>query len=215
MSFAIMRIQKVKSVGGLGRHLDRSDNGNISVPDNADYNNSNSNLHWDKDGNCYSQKEWAQFTKVNSLSNRINDEIRQRYRLTKRIRKDAVRAIEYIMTSDHMKMREIFSDDKIYRSWIKDNQQFLSKIYGEDNILSMHLHMDEKTPHLHIVVTPITSDGRLSAKSFVDGRKALADQQTLYAEIMKKYGMERGIKGSTARHQKVISNYNDKISWER
>lgn len=206
MSYAVIRMTKIKgSSGSLGRHLDRADDGLLYMPDNAFENKLHQNIHWDKNGNSYTQKEWVIFNKKNPLAYRINQEIKTRYTHPKKIRKDAVKAIEYIMTSDTNKMNEIFSDREKYRSWLKDNKAFLTKVYGKENIVSMHLHMDERTPHLHAIVVPITKDGRLSCKSFVDGKKYLSQQQTLYSELMKKYGMKRGEFGSTSKHQKPNS----------
>ena len=201
MSFAILRMQKVKgNMSGIGKHLDRSSDGEISVPENVQENQIQNNIHWNKHGKAFTQKEWTEYTKENTFSKRINTEIKERYTIDKKIRKDAVRCIEYIMTSDHQKMTDIFSDQNIAQEWIKDNKEFLENIYGKENIVSMHLHLDEHTPHLHATVTPITNDGRLSAKDYIDGKKILREQQTTYAKIMEKYGMERGEKGSTAKH---------------
>ncbi len=216
MSYAILRMQKIKNVGGLGKHIDRSFEGETSVPQNASNLDVSNNIHWDKLGNSYTQKEWTEFTKTNPLSNRINNEIKSRYKLDRKIRKDAVKAIEYIMTSDQFKMQEIFSDENLYNSWVKDNKEFLELTYGKENIISMHLHLDELTPHIHAVVVPITDDGRLSAKSFINGKKDLSKQQTLYSEMMKKYGMERGELGSTQKHQKPNSrNFKTNQNYER
>lgn len=201
-------MQKIKNSGSLGRHIDRSSNGDVSVPGNASENSVKNNIHWDKNGTSYSQEEWTKFSEKNPLSSRINKEIKNRYKLDKKIRKDAVKAVEYIMTSDSIKMNEIFNNRELYTSWVKDNKTFLSKTFGEENIVSMHLHLDEQTPHMHVIVVPITNEGRLSCKSFIDGKKDLAQQQTDYAKIMKKYGMERGESGSTAKHQRVNSNIN-------
>ena len=201
MSFAILRMQKVKgNMSGIGKHLDRSSDGEISVPENVQENQIQNNIHWNKHGKAFTHKEWTDYTKENTFSNRINTEFNERYTIDKKIRKDAVRCIEYIMTSDHQKMTDIFSDQNIAQEWIKDNKEFLENIYGKENIVSMHLHLDEHTPHLHATVTPITNDGRLSAKDYIDGKKILREQQTTYAKIMEKYGMERGEKGSTAKH---------------
>lgn len=198
-----MRVQKLKGdLRGIGKHIDRSSNGESVSPRNANKEEINNNIHWDRDGNSYSQQEWSEFTKINHFTKRINSHIKERYKLDKKIRKDAVKAVEYIFTSDTQKMNEIFSDEKLYKSWIKDNQEFLSDIYGKENIISMHLHADETTYHMEVVVVPITHDGRLSAKEFINGKKDLSEQQTLYANRMEKYGMKRGEKGSTARHQK-------------
>lgn len=201
MSYAIMRLEKLKGdLRGIGKHIDRSSNGENVSPKNANPKEVQNNIHWDKNGKSYTQTEWTQYTKLNHFSKRVNDHIKENYKLDKKIRKDAVKAIEYIFTSDTQKMNEIFSDEKLYKAWIKDNQEFLSEIYGMENIISMHLHADETTYHMEIVVVPITSDGRLNTKDFVNGKKDLSEQQTVYAERMEKYGMERGEKGSSARH---------------
>ena len=203
MSYAVMRMIKLKSdLRGIGKHIDRSFGGETISPQNANPEEVSRNIHWDNTGKSYSQNEWTTYTKENNLQKRVNDNINKNYTQDKKIRADAVKAIEYVFTSDNQKMNEIFSDDKLYKSWIKDNRDFVSEIYGENNIVSMHLHCDEKTYHCEIVVTPVTTDGRLSAKSFIDGKKDLSAQQTAYAELMKKYGMERGELGSTAKHQR-------------
>lgn len=215
MSYAVMRCMKIKSnMGGIGKHIDRAYNGETISPQNANPNEVNKNVHWDDKGNAYSQNEWTAYTKDNPLQKRVNDKIRERYKLDKKIRKDAVKAIEYIFSSDHEKMNEIFKDENLYKSWMADNKRFISSIYGEENIVSMHLHSDEKTYHCEVVVVPITSDGRLSAREFINGRKNLSEQQTAYAEMMKKYGMERGELGSTAKHRKS-NQYNNTQNYER
>jgi len=67
--------------------------------------------------------------------------------------------------------------------------------YGS-NLVAFTLHQDEKTPHIHAVVTPVTGDGRLSAKELFNP-KTLKQLQTDYAQAV---GMERGMEGSRARH---------------
>ncbi len=170
---------------------------------NANPKEVNNNIHWDKNGISFTQNEWTQFTKHNPLNNRINNNINERYKLDRKIRKDAVKAIEIILTSDNQKMNEIFSNEDSYKSWINDNKEFVAEHFGgNENIVSMHLHTDETTYHMEIVITPITQDGRLSAKSFINGKKDLSKMQTAYANKMERYGMIRGEKGSSARHQK-------------
>ena len=55
------------------------------------------------------------------------------------------------------------------------------------------VHRDEATPHLSAFVVPLTQDGRLSAKEFIGGRSKMRDDQSTYAESVKKLGLERGI----------------------
>ncbi|WP_010177350.1 MobV family relaxase [Aquimarina agarilytica] len=205
MSYAILRLNKIKSLSGsLGNHIDRcTSDGELCYPSNIQDRAILNNIHWDKNGQSYTQKEWANYCKKTPFQDRIQNEIKSRYKIQKNIRKDAVKAIDYIMTSDNAKMAEIFSDENLVQSWMKDNKTFLSETYGEENVLSMHLHLDETTPHLHAVIVPITNDGRLSAKEFINGRKSLAEQQTRYAELMEKYGMQRGEAGSKTKHEQL------------
>ncbi|MCD8405218.1 plasmid recombination protein [Tenacibaculum finnmarkense genomovar ulcerans] len=215
MSYAIMRVEKLKGdLNGIGKHIDRSFQGENCSPNNSNANQVTDNLHWDNKGSIFSQNEWTEYTKINHLKKRVNDHIKENYKVDRAIRKDAVKCVEYLFTSDTQKMNDIFSDAKIYEEWIRDNREFLADIYGKENIISMHLHTDETTYHMEVVVVPITSDGRLSAKEFINGKKDLSNQQTVYAERMEKYGMQRGIKGSSARHI-APKNLNKTQNYER
>lgn len=71
---------------------------------------------------------------------------------------------------------------------------FLADKIGKDNIFSAVVHMDEKTPHLHLCFTPITKDGRLSAKELLGNRAQLSQwQDEFYAHMVKNYpDLERG-----------------------
>lgn len=125
------------------------------------------------------------------------------------VRKDAVRAMEVILTGSP----EAFARDSKGRAidysdsqWAKDSLDFLKKTFGEKNIISCTLHQDEKTPHFHAVIVPITSDNHLSAKTLFNP-VTLRDYQTGYAEAMRPHGMERGVKHSEAVHQPMKQYY--------
>lgn len=45
------------------------------------------------------------------------------------------------------------------------------------------VHLDEKTPHMHFGIVPITQDGRLSAKEVIGNKKALTEFQDRFNEI--------------------------------
>ena len=95
--------------------------------------------------------------------------------------------------------------------WLRDT-------FGEENLVSCVLHMDEKTPHLHATVVPIvtgerkrksregekkyrTQTGpRLSADDVMSWAR-LSTYQNTYAEAMREFGLQRGVVGSTAKHQ--------------
>jgi hypothetical protein len=102
----------------------------------------------------------------------------------------------------------------------------LKETFGEENLVSAVLHMDEKTPHIHATVVPIVSGERRKAKkeninSFkkknqndnrlcaddVMARNKLKHYQNTYAEKMEKYGLKRGIEGSEAKHISTAEYY--------
>lgn len=204
MSYAILRAEKRKDLRGIGIHIDRSNGGEISVPENAEIDSVNSNIHWYKNGSgnltSYSQKEWTEYTSENTLTKRVNSEINERYNGDRKIRKDAVKCIEFIMTSDHEKMSEIFSDRDTARDWISENKKFLEDTYGKENLLQVSLHLDEKTPHIHALVSCLTNDGRLSGKEVFGNKTKLRTIQDDYALRMERFGMKRGQKNSGAKH---------------
>lgn len=51
----------------------------------------------------------------------------------------------------------------------------IGEVYGKHNLLSMTLHLDEKSPHIHLMVTPIDDEGRVRQASFIDGKQAMRD----------------------------------------
>lgn len=202
MSYAILRIEKIKSFGSIGKHIDRGYEGHVHVPENVDPGRIELNLHWNEKGKFFNQKEWMEYTRNNSLSRRVNERIKAGYKLEKTIRKDAVRGLEYLFTSEHHKMTSIVSDSGLFKEWMQTNKEFLKQLHGEENIISMSCHFDELTPHVHAVVVPITKDGRLSARDFINGKNQLSGLQTKYAQMMSKFGMNRGKEGSTRHHEK-------------
>lgn len=202
MGFAILRVEKIKSFGGIGKHIDRGYRGEAHIPDNADESRFQSNVHWNEKGNFFNQKKWLEHTKNKPLYKRVNDRIKEGYTQQKAIRKDAVKALEYLMSSDHHTMTKIAEDGELFKEWMQANKAFLEERHGAENIISISCHFDESTPHVHAVVVPLTSDGRLSAREFVNGSKMLSEVQTKYAKLMSKFGMQRGREGSKRRHEK-------------
>jgi len=209
-SYAIMRVEKIKSFGGIGKHIDRGYAGETHVPVNADPARVDLNIHWNEKGEFFKQNEWVAYTKNQPLSKRIESRIAEGYKLEKAIRKDAVKGLEYLFTSEHNKMSSIVADPNLFKDWIQTNKQFLKDIHGEENIISISCHFDELTPHLHAVVVPITKDGRISARDFINGKKQLGELQTKYAQMMAKFGMNRGKEGSNRRHEKSTRDHLDR-----
>lgn len=126
-----------------------------------------------------------------------------------KVRQDAVKGMEFILTASP----ERFPRDQDgqctsdYREhpWVKANLDFMKQQYGA-NLVAFTLHQDEKTPHIHAIVVPITQDKRLCAKELFNP-KTLRQLQTDYAHAMKPFGLERGIEGSRAIHREMKQIY--------
>jgi hypothetical protein len=123
--------------------------------------------------------------------------------VTRKVRADQVKMVEVVMTGSP----EAFKRDAEGRAvdyskskWAQDNLHFLQNKYGKENVVSFTLHQDEKTPHVHAVIVPITADGRLAAKELFTPQ-TLRELQTEYAQAMAPYGMERGVEHSQTINQ--------------
>ncbi len=131
----------------------------------------------------------------------INDKIEALYLPTK-VRKDAVLMCSFVVGSD----REFFKSLSVreQEKFFADCTRFFADRYSEGNIISAVVHMDETTPHLHLNLIPI-ADGRLCAKQLFD-RKALQELQTDFHSVVgKKWNLQRGKEGSTAKHLDTMS----------
>jgi hypothetical protein len=129
--------------------------------------------------------------------------------VTRKVRGDQVRAVEVIMTGSpegFIRGQDGRAADYSKSKWAGDNLRFLQEKYGKENVASFTLHQDEKTPHVHAVIVPITPDGRLSAKDTFS-RQGLRELQTEYAQAMAPHGFERGIEHSQAEHQPMRRQY--------
>ena len=116
---------------------------------------------------------------------------------------------EYKETNSHL-MRQ----PEVER-WAKDVYGFVCREFGEENIASFIVHLDETGPHAHCVFVPLTADGRLSSKEVLGGKNKfeakqhMRDLHTRLAEVNRKYGLDRGddIHETGARHRST-AEYN-------
>ena len=71
--------------------------------------------------------------------------------------------------------------------------------------ISAVVHMDEKTPHMHLCFVPLTADNRLSAKEIVGNKKKLSVwQDKFWAHMVKKYStLERGESASESGRKHI------------
>ena len=101
-----------------------------------------------------------------------------------RTRKDSTRFVDTLVTASP----EFFKgkSPKEIQAFFQRAADFLIGRVGRENIVSAVVHMDEKTPHLHLCFTPITEDGRLSAKEILGNRAQLSQWQDEFHAHMKK-----------------------------
>ena len=203
MSSAICRVVKMKAgaVGGISSHnIDRESNTNPDI----DHNRSDDNyqLH---------QKEDR--TEITDLRQEINDRIEE-LDLKRAPRKDAVVMCEVLFTSDSSffsETLEMYDADgsDLKKKFFEDCYDFACERWGKENIVSAIVHMDEKTPHMHLDFVPVTEDGRLSAKDVFrhvetsNGEKipSYRDLQDKFFEAVgEPWGLDRGERGSTREH---------------
>lgn len=184
MSFAIMRCKKLKSVACVAASLSHCFRDRETT--NADSSKTVLNAHY----RAESASEGMQ--KLMSL-------------LPQKRRKDAVLTVEYLMTASPDWWKNASSEQQDV--FFKNSYAWLAKKYGADRIVVASVHRDETSPHLSAFVVPLTRDGRLSAKEFIGDRAQMSIDQTTYAEAVKELGLERGVKGSRAKHQTVKAFY--------
>lgn len=203
MGYAVLHLDKAKGAdSGMSAHIERTIH-----PKNADPTRTHLN------------RELIQFpdgvtNRTQAIQHRLDTA-----GLKRKIANNQVRAIRILLTGTHEDMMQIEKNGKL-DDWCQDNIDWLRKTYGSDNVVSVVLHMDESTPHLHATVVPIVQTERQRKKKEqevkrtyrkkapaprlcaddVMSRANLKRYQNTYAEVMQKYGLQRGIEGSEAQH---------------
>ena len=126
----------------------------------------------------------------------INDKI-EALDLPTKVRKDAVLMCSFVIGSD----REFFGrlSPQEQQQFFVGCTRFFAERYGEENIISAVVHMDETTPHLHLNLIPI-ADGRLCAKTLFDRKELQNLQSDFHSVVGKKWNLQRGKEGSQAKH---------------
>lgn len=183
-NFAIMRSKKLKGMGSVASALQH----------------------------CYRDRETPNADQARTVNNehlaaRTTDEAmgRLRERLPEKHRKDAVLAVEYVLTASPEWWQTATPQQQ--KQFFDRSMAWLEAKYGENNIVTATVHRDEISPHLSAFVVPRTPDGRLSAKEFIGNRDKMTRDQTAFAQQVADLGLERGIQGSRATHQRVRTHY--------
>lgn len=213
MGYISIQINKAKGTSDTGAsdHIERK-----SIPNNADPARTRFN------------RELVTFP--DGVANRT-EAISHRIRtagIRRKITPDQVRAIRIVLSGTHEDIMKVQREGRL-DEWCADSLTWLHDTFGRENTVSAVLHMDEHTPHIHATVVPIVTGERRKAKKQVEGkrtyrkktnavrlcaddlltRKKLVDYHDSYADAMAKYGLQRGVRGSEARHTTTAQYYRD------
>lgn len=129
----------------------------------------------------------------------VEKRLQANYKGAKAVRKDAVRLVSVVVSSDRQFFEGKSREDT--ERFFNTAAEFLAERYGRENVVAAKVHMDETTPHMHFTFVPLTDDGRLSAKTIID-RKALSSLQDELPKILQHNGfqIERGVENSPCKH---------------
>lgn len=212
MGYAVLHLEKAKGAdGAMSTHIERTVH-----PKNADRMRTHLN------------RELVQFpegvkNRTQAIAHRI-----ETAGIRRKVGTNQVKAIRVLLTGSNKDMKQIEADGRL-DGWCNDNLKWLWETYGEQNLVSAVLHMDEKTPHIHATIVPIVTGERRKAKQDeqngkkkyrkkspqdvrlcaddVMARHKLKHYQDTYAQAMSKYGLQRGIDGSLAKHISTMQYY--------
>ena len=216
MGYAVLHLEKAKGAdGAMSTHIERTVH-----PKNADSTRTHLN------------RELVQFpegvkNRTEAIAHRI-----ETAGIKRKIGTNQVRAIRVLLTGSNKDMKQMEADGRL-DGWCSDNLKWLRETYGELNLVSAVLHMDEKTPHIHATVVPIVTGERRKARQEerngkkkyrkknpqdvrlcaddVMARHKLKHYQDTYAQAMSKYGLQRGVDGSLARHVSTSQYYKELV----
>ncbi len=214
MGKVVLHIKKPKgNDSGTSAHIERT-----VMPGNADPERTHLN------------KEFIEFPEeVKNRTQAIQYRI-EHAGIKRKVSHNQVRALQIMLSGSPEDMKHIKDKGRL-DEWCKDNIDWLQDTFGKENVVSAVLHLDEKTPHIHATVVPIVKGERRKAKAEenngkkkyrkkakdivrlcaddVMARDKLEHYQDTYAEKMQKYGLERGIRGSEARHISTDQYYRE------
>ena len=174
--YAILRFAKYKGpeIGHIESHNERTKEKYASNP-NIDTSRSHLNFHLVSPERKYRAEAEKQIAEAGC-----------------RTRSDSVRVVEVLVTASP----EFFKGKKKaeIKAYFQEALDFIQQHQNPRTIISAVVHMDEKTPHMHLCFVPLTKDKRLSAKEIVGNKKKLTWwQDEFWKHMVGKYpDLERG-----------------------
>ena len=212
MGYAVLHLEKAKGTDSrMSAHIERTVH-----PKNADRTRTHLN------------RELVQFpegvrNRTQAIAHRV-----ETAGIRRKVSANQVKAIRILLTGSNKDMKQMEAEGRI-EDWCNDSLKWIRETYGEQNLVSAVLHMDEKTPHIHATVIPIvTGERRKAGQEEQNGKKKyrkknpqdvrlcaddvmarhrLKHYQDTYAQAMNKYGLQRGVDGSLARHISTMQYY--------
>ena len=136
--------------------------------------------------------------KIN-YNQRVKEIIAEGYKGAKAIRKDATVMTSTIVTSDKGFFDKLSLKEQ--RLFFEESYKFLKECYGEKNIVSAVVHMDETTPHMHLHFVPVNQEnGKLQARALMTPARInkIHTEAPKYLQ-QKGFDVERG-KGKTEKN---------------
>ena len=105
--------------------------------------------------------------------------------------------------------------NKDIEKWAVDVYNFVARQFGEDNIVSFYVHLDETNPHCHCTVLPVDEKNNRISWKHVFGQTPAEESismarrhDALYEEVNKHWGLERGSnKAVTAAKHRSTEEY--------
>ncbi len=188
-NYAILRFSK-RQAGGVAsadRHNERKKEKYKSNPD-IDPERSYTNYHLVQPEGTYKQE----------CMKRIRD-------AGCKVRSNSVVMVETLITATPEFIKAM--DPEKQRQFFEHALDFISSNVGKQNIVSAIVHMDETTPHMHLVFCPITPSGKLSAKEILGNRQSMSEWQDRFYEHMSRYyrDLSRGLPGSVTGRKHIPS----------
>lgn len=117
-------------------------------------------------------------------------------------RANAVRLVDVLFTASR------FEGKSHLKNWVDATMTFAKKEFGEDNIALAVIHLDETTPHIHLIFKPVNpKTKKLSAGFWFDGRAKMQSYQDRYHAAVGDLGFARGERNSRAKHQTIKQFY--------
>ncbi|MEB8704285.1 MobV family relaxase [Bacillus paranthracis] len=179
--FVICHMQKFKmrDVKGLQIHNQREKESHS----NSDIIQARTEQNYD----LIHDKEKVDYKKL--IQNRIDNGVVS----NRAIRKDAVVCCSFMISASPDYMNSLSQVEQ--RRFFEESLRFLKGRYGEENFVYASVHVDEKTPHMHVGMVPVNEKQKLSAYSFFKNKSELHDlQDKIYEHVKEKgFDIERGV----------------------